>query len=99
MAIHTAVVAHLIVCVLSLALLAAVHNGAGILLGIGIAAVMASAIPFVVLPVAAAIGFLTHLVFQGTGASIPGLVRGLVILFEATLFGWIVFLIILAQPN
>ncbi len=94
---RTAVVAHLIVCVLSLALLATLHRGLGIFVGFGVAAALASAIPFIILPIAAAIGFFTHLVLNGTRVSIPVLVRVLVILFEATLFGWIVVLIVMSQ--
>ena len=97
LAMRTAVVAHLIVCVLSLALLATLHSGLGVFVGFGVAAALASAIPFVILPVAAAIGFFTHLVLNGMRVSIPLLVRIIVILFEATLFGWIVVLIFLSQ--
>ena len=92
LAIRTAVVAHLVVCILSLALLASLDGRWGVLWGFGVAGGLAAAIPFVILPVAAAIGFLTHLGFQGTRLSIPTLVRTLVILFEASLFGWVVVL-------
>ncbi len=97
LAIRTAVIAHLVVCILSLALLASLEGGLGVLLGFGVAAGLAAAIPFIVLPVAAAIGFLTHLGFQGTRVSIPVLVRTLVILFEASLFGWIVVLTMMSR--
>ena len=97
LAIRTAVVAHLVICVLSLALLATLDGGPGILLGVGVAAGLAAVIPFVVLPIAAAIGFFSHLAFRQTLVSIPGLVRILVILFEVSLFGWIVVLIFITR--
>lgn len=92
LAIRTAIFAHLVTCVLSLGLMATLEGRPGVFWGLGAAAVLAAAFPFVVLPIAAAIGFFTHLAFQGTLVSIPFLVRILVILLEVSIFGWIVVL-------
>lgn len=93
LAVRTCVIAHLIFCVLTLLLLAVVLGPAGVVVGLGVAAFLAFAIPFIVLPVAAAIGFFSHMAFHGTGMSLPTLIRILVILFEATLFGWVLVMV------
>lgn len=93
LAMRNAVIAHLVICVLVLAYLTVIGQSGGILIGLGIAAVLASAIPFLVLPIAAAVGFLVHLGCRGTGLPVPMLIRTLVILFEVTLLGWIIVLV------
>ena len=98
LAIRTAMIAHPAVCLLSLAFLATSDPDWGIVVGLGIAAVLACAFPFLVLPIAAAVGYFVQLGFQGTRVSVPILVRTLVILGEALLFGGIVVLTILWQP-
>ncbi len=95
MAMRNAVIAHLVICILVLAYLTVIGRGGGILIGFGIAAVLASTIPFLVLPIAAAIGFLVHLGCQRTRLPVPLLIRTLVILFEVTLLAWIIVLITL----
>lgn len=93
LAIRTAVIAHLILCVLSLLVMAMVLEQ-GLFVGLAVAAAMAFAIPFIVLPVAAVIGIVAHLAFHGTRLSLPVLIRTLVVLFDTTLFGWLVILIL-----
>jgi len=95
LAIRTALFSHLVVAVLTLALLACLKSGAGILAGLGVAALMTSTIPFIVLPAATAIGYLTHLLFQQTQVSIHKLIIVLSILFEVTFFGWVVWIILM----
>lgn len=90
LAIRTSVVAHLIVCALVVAVMSSMAGASGVLVGLGIAAGLAVAIPFVVIPVAAAIGFLTHLIFRSWELPLPRLIRILVILFELSIFGWVV---------
>jgi hypothetical protein len=97
MAIRTAVIAHLVICLLALFGLAGYLGVAGVWIGLGIAAVLAAAIPFIVLPVAAAIGFFTHLAFHRTQLPIPTVVRVLVILFEASLLVWVVLIAVLVR--
>jgi len=89
LAMRIAVISHLLICVVLLAYLAIIGRGGGILYAFGIAAVLASTIPFLVLPIAAAIGFLVHLCCHGTRISVPLLIRSLVILLEVALLGWI----------
>ena len=97
MAIRTGVIAHLGICLLVLFVLAAYLGSAGVWIGLGIAALLAAAIPFIVLPGAAAIGFVTHMVFHRTQLPIPTLVRVLVILFEASLLGWSAFIVMMVR--
>jgi hypothetical protein len=97
LAIRTALVAHLIVAILALIGLAAYMGEAGLWFGLAIAAVFATGIPFLVLPVAAAIGFFTHLAFHRTQLPIPTLVRVLTILFEASLLVWIILIVMLVR--
>jgi hypothetical protein len=97
LAMRMAVVVHLLVCILALLVLATVLGPSGVWIGLGIAAILACAIPFVVLPAAAAIGFLTHLAFHRTELSIPMLVRVLVVLFEASLLGWLILLVVMVS--
>jgi hypothetical protein len=91
MAIQTGVIAHLVICLLAPFGLAT-YGAAGLWAGFGISCVLAAAIPFVLVPVTAAIGFFTHLTFHRTQVPIPTLVRVLVILFEASLLGWAVLI-------
>ena len=97
LAIRTAVIAHLGICLVALFGLACSMGAGGIWLGLGVAAILAAAIPFLVLPMAAATGFLLHLAFHRTQLPIPTLVRVIVILFEASLMGWLVFIVLLLR--
>jgi hypothetical protein len=65
--------------------------------GFGITGILAAAIPFVIVPATAAIGFFAHLIFHRTQVPIPTLVRVLAILFEASLLGWIVLIAIILR--
>lgn len=98
LAMRTGVISHLVLCILVLAYLATIGKGLGILVGLGIAAVLASAIPFLVLPVAAAVGFFVHLGLHGTRLSVPLMIRMVVVLLELTLLGWIMVLVIVWGP-
>lgn len=95
MAIQTGVIAHLVICLLVPFGLAAYVGDAGLWAGLGITGMLAAAIPFIIVPATAAIGFFAHLIFHRTQVPIPMLVRVLVILFEASLLGWIVLIPIL----
>ncbi len=97
MAIQTGVIAHLVICLLAPFALAAYVGAAGLWAGLGITGMLAAAIPFVIVPVTAAIGFFTHLIFHRTQVPIPTLVRVLVALFEASLLGWVVLLAMMVQ--
>lgn len=97
LAIRAGVIAHIVVCVLCLTAMTMLEGGPGILLGLGLVALLACAVPFVVLPASAVIGFLTHLAFHRTQVSVPLMARVLVILFEASILGWIVILLIASR--
>lgn len=96
-AIHAGVIGHIVVCVLCLTAMTMLKGGPGILLGLGLVALLAVTVPFLVVPAAAVIGFLTHLAFHRTEVSVPLMARVLVALFEATILGWIVLLIVASR--
>lgn len=92
---RTAVIAHLAICLLALFGLAGTMGPAGIWLGLGVAAILAAAIPFVILPASAAVGFLLHWIFHRTQLSVSKTVTITVIICEVALLGWLVFFILL----
>jgi hypothetical protein len=85
---------HLIVCLLAVGFFATRYEAGGVWLGLGIAAGLAAAIPFVVLPVGAAIGLLAHVLFDGTRHSVEGITCLAAIFFEANVIGWVIMVTI-----
>jgi len=96
-AVWTILFGHVVVCVLTLTLLATLFSGAGVWLGIGAVALLAMAIPFVILPIGALIGVVSHKLFNGTSVSVEFFARSVSIVFELHLFAWIVVLAIWLQ--
>lgn len=94
-AIAVTLVGHLIVCFLVVLIIAFLATDDSRWLGLLIAAALAIAIPVVIIPVAIVIGFVAHRIFNESSQSVPAVVCALAVLFEASIFGWVIYLTVM----
>lgn len=98
LALTVSLIGHLIVCFLSVLIIAFLANDNSRWLGVLIAAAFAIAIPVFVIPVAIVIGFLANHFFKESNQSVPSVVCVLAALFESSLLGWVIYLAVMLCP-
>jgi len=96
-AVVVAMVAHLLLCFIVVLSMALMSDADSRMLSLMIGAGLAISLPVVVIPAAVSIGMLAHVMFSESAMSVSAMTCLLTLLFEASLLGWMIYLVSLLR--